>query len=165
MWKKILGVIIITSCAQMPAFSCRYKILDLESENYTNKIWIGQKIPKEKILTSLNFLDNIEEVNKQYSDKEKFNNFCKKITENYENEKLTEFTHTCKNIYEESNEEKYKVSIYMLLEKVTDKFTKINKKFNKKKKLDSLKKEGSDKNLENLLNIFSHADKSIILNK
>ena len=84
MWKKILGVLIITQTAAM---SCRYNILNLEVENYSNKIWIGQKISKKMIAEGLNFVDDVKTVDEHFR-KNSFSEYCEKIRNTYENENL-----------------------------------------------------------------------------
>lgn len=160
MWKQILGVLIMTQTAAM---SCRYNILNLEVENYSNKIWIGQKISKKMIAEGLNFVDDVKTVDERFR-KNSFNEYCEKIKNTYENENLKKFINKSEAIYQKDPKEERKVALFMLVENVTEKFAEAFKRLERKKELEKKSQNKIYNNTESLFKIFINSDKNLKTN-
>lgn len=160
MWKKILGVLIITQTAAM---SCRYNILNLEVENYSNKIWIGQKISKKMIAEGLNFVDDVKTVDEHFR-KNSFSEYCEKIRNTYENENLKKFINKSETLYQKDEKEERKIALFMLVENVTEKFSQAFKRLERKKELEKKSQKKIGNKTEELFNIFINSDKNLKIN-
>jgi hypothetical protein len=159
MLKKLLGVLIVTSQIATTAYGSNDKLLELEADAYTSKIWSGVPVSKDSIKESLSFLYDKEMVDEKYSNPIKIELLEK------ENQDLQfiNFSKNCQSIYEEG-EDITKISVNMLFQRVSEKYLKDLHKFDRLKAFKEKEKQIQSEsmfNIGNMLDIFANADKGI----
>lgn len=156
-------MIAVTYQLTTTTYGVNFKRLDLEADTYQHRILT--KVPSDKtmIKKSLCFLTDEEKLNQEYTNSEKFITFYNEANKEISDKEFLNFSSSCKEIFEESND-RYKVSAYMLLERVKNK---ILTQMMSLKKLEDITKQyeydtktnTSDTN--EILNYFSNIDKNI----
>lgn len=164
MYSKLIGIIIIMSQLSFNAYGgCNYKILDSEAESWVTKTW--QRVPynEQDIKGSLVFFDPSAESKDDYNKYlqiEDFNRLNETIANNVKDQRLVDFAGMCRKIYEE-NLSKDKISVFMLLQWVNDKYSSIMKKASSLRSTEEQKKQDTSVPSNKLLDIFLNADKKI----
>jgi len=159
-----LGVLIMTSQLITEAYCINNKLLNLEAETCSSKIWSGVHIPKYKIKESLGFLSDTDIADTKLSQARNFKSFYEKITGQVQDRKFLQFAQECRNIYDEEND-LTKLAIHLLLEKVTEKYTADLHKAEKLKEIRPQTPNNKQSDRENIFNIFLNADKNISANQ
>lgn len=159
MLKRLLGVLTVASQIGTIAYSSNDKLLELEADACTSKIWSGVSIPKDNIRESLSFLYDKEAVDEKYSNPIK-NEFLEKENQDPQ---FVNFYKNCQNIYEEGNKIE-KISVNMLFQRVSEKYFKDLHEFDKLRSFKEKERQIQNEsmfNMGNMLDIFANADKGI----
>jgi hypothetical protein len=166
MFKKLLslGAFFMAVQLAVPAHSVNYKLLEQEADSCISKIWAGTRVPKTKIQDSLDFLYDSDNVDNRYSQTSNFMKFYEKITNQVKDQKFLQFAEDCRGLQEESSNINTKIAVHLLLEKVSEKYSKELTKTEKLKAFNEKQKSREDLGKDNLFNIFLNADKTIVIN-
>jgi len=123
---KVAELMMITFLGASGFASCNEKLLDLTSDGFRTKILSRVSISQSMVQEKLGFLYNLDEIEEKYQNAANFNSLYEKtITAEEVTPEFLAFSHTCHNLYESSIEQKEKVAIYMLFERVSDKYLAI----------------------------------------
>lgn len=165
MLKKLLrlGVFIMATQLITPAYSVNHKLLDLEADSCVSNIWAALRVSKTKIQESLGFLSDSDSQDPKYTQKGNFKKLYEKITDQVKDQKLSQFAQDCRLFRKESSDRATKIAVQLLLEKVTEKYTKELAKAEKIKLLNEQNKSRDDTQNGNLFKVFLNADRSIII--
>lgn len=160
MRKILLGLIIIMAYLSNEGYACNNKLLDSEAESWVSKTWSNVSFNENQIRESLIFLDtsnNPSKVYKTYLEEKNFTQLYSKIQDS----RLSRFVDLCKHIYQEDDIFK-KISVFMLLQTVSDKYESILRKAESLKPLNTKEHDNNTgTSSSNLLDIFLNADKNI----
>ena len=158
---KFLGVILMTSQLTTLAYGVNYKRLDFEADTYQHRIWSRVPSDDKMVKSSLSFLSDEDKFDEKYTDFNEFIHSYNEANKEIENENFSQFSGTCKKIFEENNSDRNKAAVYMLLEKVREKSLKHLKSL---KKLEKFKKQETNKLKQDYINkslkYFLNVDKS-----
>lgn len=160
-----LGALLMTSQLTTAAYSINNKLLNLEAETFSSKIWSGVSIQKNRIKESLGFLSETDVADIKSSQPPSFKSFYEKITSQVQDKKFLQFARECNSIYEEENDLITKLAVQLLLEKVTEKYAADLHKVEKLKEVKAQmpnNRQQSDR--DRIFNIFLNADKNISVN-
>lgn len=156
----LIGFIIMMTHLSIEGYGCNTKLLDTEAEAWVSKTWTKVTFNEDDIKKSLIFLNQSKEPLNNYKIYLDEDNFQKLYTR-IQDLRLSHFASLCKNIYEENDLTK-KISVFMLLQTVENKYKSILKKAESLKPLENKKQNNnSAMSSEKLLSIFLNADKSI----
>lgn len=160
MRKILLGLIVIMAHLSNDGYACNNKLLDSEAESWVSKTWSNVSFNENQIKDSLIFLDtskNPSKVYKTYLEDDNFTQLYSKIQDS----RLSRFVDLCKHIYQEDDILK-KISVFMLLKTVSDKYDSILRKAESLKPL-QIKEHDNNTGTSggSLLDIFLNADKNI----
>jgi len=140
------------------------KLLNLEADTYTSRLGSRYPILEENIKNSLIFVTDLNLIGQKYFDPEGFNNLQSIALSKIPTEEFQQFANSCKKLYQYYGQENTlkSSSVYLLFEKVTEKYYKDYKLL---QKLNSFKKRNQkiESKIGNtrLIDTFINADKHI----
>ncbi len=121
MFKKLLGALIMASQITTAVYSYNAKRLDSEAEECTTKIWAGLRL-KSQIKEHLHFLSDVELLPQKYTQESSFDDFYERVVVKVQDPKFRQFVEDCKLIYDENDVTATKFAVFMLIEKVGEKY-------------------------------------------
>ena len=156
--KKFIGIAIMAMQLANLAYGMNYRRLDDEANTYYHRILSKEPNDKELIKSSFCFLSDNEKAEEKYLQPESFLKLYNEISPKVQDSTFQEFSNNCKKIFEESDNARDKASVYLLLEKVSEKYLKylrLHKKLESLKQDEENRLEGIDtqKTLEYFLNV------------
>jgi hypothetical protein len=157
---RLLGVAIMVSQLSSAAYATNTKLLDREADTYSSKIWSGISISESQLKQNFSFLYNPEQVDKKYGNKSFFNEELQSVKNTLKDDKFNNFCQTCMEVFKKGDKGT-QIGIHMLFEKVAEKYSLELKRLGI---LRNRNKENTDNNPHspnNILNVFSNADKGI----
>lgn len=169
MFKKLLslGALMMACQITTEAYGVKGRILEEEASGISTSLWSGTPIPAKEIKESLRFIDESDMQDSKYTQNINFNSSYKNIVTKIKDKKLLNFAETCRKIYEDNESDlATKIGVHLLLERVTDKYTKSLSKFEKIQKLRSHQEDevSNDDGLEeSVFKAFINADKDITI--
>ena len=126
MFRKILIISSTAILFNLPALGCDQNLLASEAESLNTKIWASVDVTEDIIKERLFFLRDEKEVDSRYSEDKNFEIFSGNlIKEKYDQIKpntFLVFTKHCIDLYNKISDPSAKMAIYILLEKVQEKF-------------------------------------------
>ncbi|MGC8483234.1 MAG: hypothetical protein ACP5OE_06280 [Thermodesulfobium sp.] len=153
-----MGIIVVAFQLTTSAYGINPKRLEFEADTYQHRIW--SRVPSEvkMIKESLSFLSDDDKFDKKYAQPEGFLKFYKEVNDEIKDESFLRFSAECRKIFEGSENDRNKVAVYMLLEKVSEKSLKYLRSLKKLEKFksqyeDKLKETDTNSSLEYFLNI------------
>jgi hypothetical protein len=159
---KLLGVMIMAAQLTTSAYGINYKRLEFEADTYQHRIWSRMPSEETMVKESLSFLGDEDTFDQKYVQPKTFLKFYKEANSEINDESFSRFSEVCKKIFEETESDRNKVAVYMLLEKARDKSLKY---LSSLKKLEEFKKHHEDKLKENdangSLDYFLNIDKVV----
>lgn len=163
MKKKLLGLGALIMACQLTtaAYGVKKKILEFEADGISSNIWSGIPISEKKIRESLRFLDNSDSIESITTHNNAFNSFYETITNRVKDKKFIKFAEDCRKIYEESDSTT-KTAIYLLLERITEKYSKDLTRADLFKSVDNEKTSNEEVN-KSIFNAFINADKDMTI--
>ena len=146
---KFLGALIMISQLTTSVYGINHKLLEFEADTYEHRIW--SRIPSEETMIkgSLSFISDEDKFDPKYIQVASFLKFYKEANNEINHESFLNFSETCKKIFEESDNDRNKVAVYMLLEKVREKSLKY---LSSVEKLEKFKRQHEDKFKETNVN-------------
>lgn len=159
MSKVLLGILIIFCQLSIEGYGCNTRILDSEAEEWVSKTWSKIPFTENQIKGSLIFLDPSKDPSstyKQYLEAHKFDELYKGI----QDPRLLSFANLCREIYT-GDIPINSISVFMLLQSVTEKYSSILQKAESLKPFKEKKDENKNLLDTSLLDMFLNADKSI----
>lgn len=135
MREKILATFMMVFLLISPAWSCTYKVLESQSDTLNSKLISRIPVSKDMIKETLHFVYNVDKVEEQYKQPAQFDAKYTEVqtaTDPY----FSEFFNNCRDLYNASDSDfKTKVSVHLLLERVSEKYSKMLKLISRQKKL------------------------------
>lgn len=157
---KFLGVLIMASQLTTSAYGINHKRLEFEADTYEHRIWTGVPSKEKMIKESLSFIGDEDKFEQKYIQTASFLKFYKEVNNEINDEIFLNFSGTCKKIFEESDNDRSKAAVYMLLEKVREKSLKY---LSSLEKLEKFKRRHAEKfkatDVNGSLDYFLNIDK------
>jgi hypothetical protein len=157
---KFLGALIMASQLTASAYGINHKRLEFEADTYEHRIWSRVPSDEKMIKGSLSFIGDEDKVDQKYTQIASFVKFYKEVNNEINDERFLDFSETCKKIFEESDSDRNKAAVYMLLEKVREKSLKY---LSSVEKLEKFKRQHEDKfketNANSSLDYFLNIDR------
>lgn len=157
---KFLGALIMASQLTTSAYGINHKRLEFEADTYEQRIWSRVPSDEKMIKGSLSFIGDEDKVDQKYTQAASFFKFYKEVNNEINDERFLNFSEACKKIFEESENDRNKAAVYMLLEKVREKSLKY---LSSVEKLEKFKRQHEDKfketNANSSLDYFLNIDK------
>ncbi|AIK95576.1 hypothetical protein [Candidatus Odyssella acanthamoebae] len=162
MRKILLSLLIMASHLPSKAYECTNKVLESEANAYVSKIWSKVSLQEEQIKESLTFLHkspSSQNKYEEYLDTKRFKDLYEDI-KGMQKPELEDFAKSCRKIYKKE-ESINRIAVFMLLQKIADKYNLILEKNKSLKPSKKHEDKGHKLSSNKLLELFLNADKNI----
>ena len=121
MSKTILSVFVLGFFLGSPTWSCGYGALNSESDTFNSRLSSRMPVSQDMIKDSLHFVHKLESIEDNYKQPAQFEKLYATVstaTDLY----YSEFFRNCHELYSATDSLKTKVSIHLLLERVSERY-------------------------------------------